>query len=170
MIELNTIKIGMITVMTTIDKLPISLIKNNLLEMNFSIFNVIFLILKPYPTFLNALDLIFITTKNSTGKIKAQAIPINRQPRKDAAANLNSNTHRTIAIDAVVYIPLTTMVAPVSPRDLAKAMILPENIPGIARGKSTFRNVIKGTAPKVLDAVSNTGFTSSIFALIVNTT
>ncbi len=75
-----------------------------------------------------------------------------------------------MAMEAVEYIPLTTIVAPVSPRDLANAITLPEKIPGMARGKRTLLKVVNVAAPKVLDAVSNTGFTSSILALIVSTT
>ncbi len=61
-------------------------------------------------------------------------------------------------------------MAPVSPRDLAKANTQPEKIPGRAIGNNILLKVVKGAAPNVLDAVSKTGFTSSILALIVKTT
>ncbi len=57
--------------------------------------------------------------------------------------------------------PATTIVAPVSPNDLAKARTPPEKSAGIESGKIIFRKVVKAEAPKVRDACSNTGSRSS---------
>ncbi len=61
------------------------------------------------------------------------------------------------------------MVAPVSPRDLAKARTPPEKSAGRERGKIIFLKVVKADAPKVRDACSNTGSKSSSFAWSVLT-
>ena len=72
----------------------------------------------------------------------------------EAVASLNSAVHLTIAIDAVELTPDTISVAPASPRERASASTAPEKTPGIAKGKSIFLNVVKGFAPKILEAIS----------------
>ena len=71
-----------------------------------------------------------------------------------AVANLNSAVHLTIAIDAVELTPATMSVAPVSPRERAKASMAPEKMPGSTNGSNTFLKVVNGLAPRVRDAVS----------------
>ena len=100
----------------------------------------------------------------------AEAMTIRRHPRNEADPNLNWDTQRITAIGAVVYTLVTTIVAPVSPRDLAKAKTTPEKIAGIDNGNTIFLKVVKEEAPKVLEACSNTGSKSSILALRVVTT
>ena len=73
---------------------------------------------------------------------------------KEAVASLNSAVHLTIAIDAVELTPDTMRVAPVSPKERARAKTDPENIPGIAKGESIFLNVVRELAPSVLEAIS----------------
>ena len=91
---------------------------------------------------------------NSTGRINIHAIATRSVPRKDAVDNWNSAVHLTIAMDAVVFTPATTKVAPVSPKDRAKARTAPENILGIESGKVMFLKVVNEFAPKVLEANS----------------
>jgi hypothetical protein len=86
--------------------------------------------------------------------MKIQAIITKRLPINDAVASLNSEVHLTIAIDAVALTPDTIRVAPVSPRERAKAKTAPEKIPGIARGDNIFLKVVRELAPSVLEAVS----------------
>ena len=45
-------------------------------------------------------------------------------------------------------------VAPVSPRERAKAKIAPEKTPGVAKGNNMFLKVVKELAPSVREAVS----------------
>ncbi len=83
-----------------------------------------------------------------------QAITTKRLPIKEAVASLNSDVHLTIAIDAVELTPDTIRVAPVSPRERAKARTDPEKMPGMANGDNMFLKVASGLAPNVLEAVS----------------
>ena len=73
---------------------------------------------------------------------------------KAAVESLNSDVHLTIAIDAVALTPETIRVAPVSPRERAKARTAPEKIPGRANGKRMFLKVVRELAPSVLEAIS----------------
>jgi len=73
---------------------------------------------------------------------------------KAAGASLNSEVHRTIVMDAVELTPATISVAPVSPRERAKARTEPEKTPGRAKGNNIFLKVVRGLAPRVLEAVS----------------
>jgi hypothetical protein len=74
---------------------------------------------------------------------------------KAAVASLYSAVHLTIAIEAVGVTPETIRVAPVSPRERAKASTVPEKTPGMVKGKSIFLKVVNELAPNVLEAVSN---------------
>ena len=91
---------------------------------------------------------------NSKGRMINQAIITKRLPINEAVASLNSDVQRTIAIDAVELTPDTIRVAPVSPRERAKAKTDPEKIPEIAKGDNMFLKVVRGLAPSVLEAIS----------------
>ena len=99
-----------------------------------------------------------------------QAITTNRLPINDAVASLNCDVHLTIAIDAVELTPDTIRVAPVSPRERAKASTAPEKTPGIARGNRMFLNVVRELAPNVLEAVSKVISIDRNFVVNVRTT
>ena len=83
------------------------------------------------------------------------AITTKRLPINAAGASLNSEVHRTIVMEAVELTPDTIKVAPVSPKDLAKANTAPEKIPGMTSGNNMFRKVVSGFAPRVREAISN---------------
>jgi hypothetical protein len=91
---------------------------------------------------------------NSIGRIITHAITTNRLPMKAAVGSLNSDVHLTIAIDAVELTPATISVAPVSPKDRAKAKTDPEKAPGTPKGNSIFLKVVRGLAPRVREAIS----------------
>jgi len=98
--------------------------------------------------------------KYSIGRIINNAIHISKAPINAAGASLFSNSHLTIAMEAVILTPDTIIVAPVSPRDLARASTLPENIPGITSGKTIFLNVVKELAPREFETISKEFFKS----------
>jgi hypothetical protein len=91
-------------------------------------------------------------TYNSIGRMITHAIMTNKLPMKAAVASLNSEVHLTIAIDAVELTPATIRVAPVSPKERAKARTDPEKTPGIPKGNNIFLKVVRGLAPRVRDA------------------
>jgi len=93
-------------------------------------------------------------TYNSIGRMINHAIITKRLPINEAVASLNSDVHLTIAIDAVELTPTTISVAPVSPKDRAKAKTDPEKTPGIPKGNNIFLKVVRGLAPSVLEAIS----------------
>ena len=107
--------------------------------------------------------------KSSTGRIIADATIINKLPKKAAEPNLNWETQLITAIGAVVKTPDTTNVAPVSPKDLAKARTVPEKIAGRVNGIKIFLKVVRGEAPKVPEACSRSVDISSSLALRVFT-
>ncbi len=82
---------------------------------------------------------------------------------------MNWDTQLITAIGAVVKTPETTNVAPVSPRDRAKARTAPEKIAGIVNGKTIFLKVVNDVAPKVPEACSKRVERSSSLALSVFT-
>jgi hypothetical protein len=88
----------------------------------------------------------------------------------EAGASLNSDVHLTIEMEAVELTPDTMRVAPVSPRERAKAKTVPEKTPGIARGNNTFRNVVNVLAPSVREAVSKDVSMDWSFVCSVRTT
>jgi hypothetical protein len=106
---------------------------------------------------------------NSTGRIIADATIISKLPKNAAEPNLNWDTQLITAMGAVVKTPDTTNVAPVSPRDLAKASTVPEKIAGKVNGTRIFRNVVRGAAPNVPEACSKSVDMSSSLALSVFT-
>lgn len=83
-----------------------------------------------------------------------EAITTRRLPIKEAVASLNSDVHLTIAMEAVGLTPDTTIVAPVSPKERAKARTAPEKTPERAKGDNMFLKVVRELAPSDLDAIS----------------
>ena len=151
--EFRTTTIGTITVIATIINGTKSLMRDSLLEANLS--NFISLLIKDVVNWNRKLkECVPRLTYSSTGRMITKEIITKRLPIKDAVANLNSDVHLTIAIDAVELTPDTISVAPVSPRDLAKAKTDPEKIPGRAKGNKTFLKVVRELAPSVLEASS----------------
>ena len=102
-------------------------------------------------------DLVPLFMNNSIGRMSTNAIITSNPPMKEAVASLNWEVKLTISVEAVYLTPPTISVAPVSPKERAKARTDPEKMAGIAKGKSMFLNVVKELAPNVLDATSKVG-------------
>ncbi len=99
--EVNTTIIGKMITTTTAPRLRKSLIQRGFPERDFSLFKIFSSILRVERN-LGVLKVPPLCTRNSTERMATVAAIIRMNPRKEAVANLNSDTQRTIAIGAVV--------------------------------------------------------------------
>ena len=108
-------------------------------------------------------------------KLKSIRIPHAKPTVKELTPAIGFATPRsaltqlTIRTGAVTKFELTAKVAPVSLTLLAKTMIAPEIIEYFVSGSTIERKTVKGLAPKVLAASSNSTLIRSIAADIDRT-